>query len=243
MKNKFYNFVRQEEMASLYIYGDIGEFDELGEVSAKGFKEELDMVDGLPLTVYINSFGGSVNEGLAIGNMLKRRKGETKAVIDSFACSIASIIACSCETVEMYSSSMLMCHNALCGMVGNAQDMRKMADDLDRISDSLKQVYLEKAGDKLTFEHITELMDAESWLSAQQCLELGLCDRIIDGSGKKYENKTVLLNHFKNKPLDLMEKQKVVDEPVDKVDGEPIKNVIDEEIEFELELMKIQMSL
>ena len=198
--NKFYNFVENKESCEIYLYGDVGTW---GEVNVADFKAQLEGVDGeKPLNIHISSYGGEVNEGLTIASIIKTHKSKTTAIIDSWACSIASIIACSCDEIEMYNSSMLMIHNALCCAYGNAEELRRQADTLDKISNSLKTVYLEKSNGKLDLEKITELMDAESWLSAEECLQYGLCDNIIEVGDKmvaKFNDENIL-SKYKNVP-------------------------------------------
>ena len=196
--NKFYNFVENKESCEIYLYGDVGTWED---VNVADFKQQLADVDSEKvLNIHISSYGGEVNEGLAISSIIRQHKGKTTAIIDSWACSIASIIACSCDVVEMYPSSMLMIHNALCCAFGNAKELREQADVLDKISNSLKTVYLEKSNGKLDLEKITELMDAESWLSAEECLGFGLCDNIIDSQKAVAKLDTGILDKYNNVP-------------------------------------------
>ena len=196
--NKFYNFVNKSDVCEVYLYGDVGAWEN---VNVADFKAQLEGVDNeKPLNIHISSYGGEVNEGLTIASIIKQHKGKTKAIIDSWACSIASIIACSCDEVEMYPSSMLMIHNALCCAYGNAKELREQADVLDKISNSLKTVYLEKSNGKLDIDKITELMDAESWLSAQECLEYGLCDKIINSQKAVAKLDVGILDKYNNVP-------------------------------------------
>ena len=204
--NKFYNFVNKSDVCEVYLYGDVGTWDD---VNVADFKAQLEGVDSeKPLNIHISSYGGEVNEGLAISSIIRKHEGKTKAIIDSWACSIASIIACSCDEVEMYNSSMLMIHNALCCAFGNAKELREQADVLDKISNSLKTVYLEKANGKLDLEKITELMDAESWLSAEECLQFGLCDNIIDSQKAVAKLDTGILDKYNNIPEQIINKIK-----------------------------------
>ena len=221
--NKFYNFVNKSDVCEVYLYGDVGTWDD---VNVADFKQQLADVDSKkPLNIHISSYGGEVNEGLAISSIIRQHKGKTKAIIDSFACSIASIIACSCNEIEMYNSSMLMIHNALCCAYGNAKELREEADVLDKISNSLKTVYLEKANGKLDMDKITELMDAESWLSAEECLQFGLCDNIIEVGNKmvaKFNDENIL-SKYKNVP------QSIVDS-INQAKQIEIENKINEEL-------------
>lgn len=173
----------------LYIYGDVeGETlncvtwrYEPGENSAQHFREELAKYpNASEIRIYINSYGGSVFEGTAIYNQLKRHPAHKTVYVDGFACSIASVIAMAGDEVVMPRNTMMMIHNMWSCVCGNAAELRKAADDLDIINDAGRQAYLAKAGDKLTEAKLAEMMDAETWLTAEQCVEYGLADRLAD---------------------------------------------------------------
>ena len=173
----------------LYIYGDVEAetFNweawryEASENSAQHFREELAKYpNASEIRIYINSYGGSVFEGTAIYNQLKRHPAHKTVYVDGFACSIASVIAMAGDEVVMPRNTMMMIHNMWSCVCGNAAELRKAADDLDIINDAGRQAYLAKAGDKLTEEKLAEMMDAETWLTAAQCVEYGLADRLAD---------------------------------------------------------------
>lgn len=182
MMRKFWE-IRQEakspDVLELYIYSTV-ESDQLwskSETSAQCFRDEIAKhPDAKEIKVYINSLGGSVMEGLAIYNQLKRHKAHKTVIVDGFACSIASVIAMAGDTVIMPKNTVMMVHNAWAVAVGNAAELRKAADDLEVINNASRQAYLEKAGDKLTEEKLTELLDGETYLTAEQCIEMGLAD-------------------------------------------------------------------
>ncbi|MDY7224656.1 Clp protease ClpP [Halalkalibacterium halodurans] len=191
----------------IFIYGEITQYawEEYGEKSAKMFQQELEdlgVVDTINL--YVNSPGGSVFEGVAIHNMLKRHSARVIAHVDALAASIASVIIMSANEIRMPSNSMLMIHNPWTWVSGNAADLRKAADDLDRIGESAIVSYLAKAGDKLTEEKLREMLDAETWLMAEEAYQYGLCDVVEE------ENKMVasisedLLEKYKNVPKQLV---------------------------------------
>lgn len=173
----------------LYIYGDVeGDSydwwtDEVieSETSANHFREELAKYpNAAEINVYINSNGGSVFEGTAIYNQLRRHPAKKTVYIDGFACSIASVIAMAGDEVVMPKNALMMIHNPWMYTYGNAADLRKAADDLDTIAKGARQAYLTKAGEKLDEERLTEMMDAETWLTAEECLNLGLADRYAE---------------------------------------------------------------
>ena len=183
--DKFWEFrqdAKKQDTLELYVYSTVerdGWWET--ETSAKHFRDELAKhPNAKEIKVYINSLGGSVMEGIAIYNQLKRHPAHVTVQIDGFACSIASVIAMAGDTVIMPKNAVMMVHNAWSYAIGNAAQLRKAADDLEVVNNASKQAYLEKAGGKLTGEKLTELLDAETYLSAEQCMELGLIDSFGD---------------------------------------------------------------
>lgn len=192
--------------ADIFIYGDIVSYrwDE-SDTSASSFKEDLDNLgDVSTINLHINSPGGSVFEGIAIHNMLKRHQAKINVYVDALAASIASVIAMAGDTIYMPKNSMLMIHNPWTIAMGNAAELRKVADDLDRIANSSKQTYLQKAGDKLTEEKLQEMLDAETWLSADEALEYGLCDVVEEANQMAASINFDLLQKYKNVPENLI---------------------------------------
>lgn len=173
----------------LYIYSEVqadgydwwtGRMIE-SETSAEKFREMLTQNAGVKtINLYINSIGGSVFEGTAIYNQLKRHPAQKIVHIDGFACSIASVIAMAGDVVIMPRNTMMMIHNMINVVVGNAQQMRKAADDLDVINSSGRQAYLMKGLGKLSEDELVRMMDAETWLSAEECIRLGLADQYAE---------------------------------------------------------------
>ena len=156
------------------------------ETSAKAIAKKLaEMPNAKEIKIFINSLGGSVMEGLGIYNQLKRHAAHKTVYIDGFACSIASVIAMAGDTVIMPKNAVMMIHNAWVVAAGNATQLRKTADDLDVINAASVQAYLDKAGDKLKPEKLTEMLDAETYLTADQCIELGLADKYDDSEEEK----------------------------------------------------------
>lgn len=166
--------------ADIFIYGEITSYkwDDTDTTAASFNKDLKSLGEVEEINLHINSPGGSVFEGIAIGNMLKQHKATVIAHVDALAASIASVIIASCDKVIMPENSMLMIHNPWTGMWGNAKELRKAADDLDKMAESSVITYLNKAGDKLTEEKIKHIMDEETWLSAQEAFDIGLCDEV-----------------------------------------------------------------
>ena len=185
MKNNQFWQMKQEspDTLELYIYSTV-ESDSWwkeSETSAKHFRDALAQhQNAKEIKVYINSLGGSVMEGIAIYNQLKRHSAHKTVIVDGFACSIASVIAMAGDTVIMPKNTVMMVHNAWTIAMGNSAELRKAADDLDIINQASKQAYLDKSAGKITEQKLTELLDAETYLTAEQCIEYGFADKFAE---------------------------------------------------------------
>lgn len=182
-----YLTVKQEAKngsAEMYIDGDIvtDEWED-SDTSAAGFRDALKSLgDVKNINLHINSPGGSVFEGIAIYNMLKQNPAHVNVYVDGLAASIASVIVMSGDAIFMPSNAMMMIHNPWTMAVGNAEELRKQADGLDQITKSSVQTYLAKAGDKLDEDKLKELMDNETWLTAQEAVDYGLADEVLSAN-------------------------------------------------------------
>lgn len=165
-------------IGELMLYGDISEYSWWDDdVTPKKFKEDLDALGDISeLKIYINSGGGDVFAGQAIHSMLKRHSATKTVYIDGLAASIASVIAMAGDKVIMPKNAMMMIHKCWTIAIGNADDMRKMADDMDKIDESIIAAYVEKTG--LETDDIIELMTDETWMTAQDALDYGFADEI-----------------------------------------------------------------
>src|SRR5690606_28493465 len=149
--------------------------------------------------------GGSVFEGVAIHNMLKRHKAKINVYVDALAASIASVIAMAGDTIFMPKNAMMMIHNPWTVAMGNSKELRKVADDLDRISVSAIETYLQKAGDKLEEEKLKQMLDDETWLSADDAYQYGLCDVVQEANDMAASVSEDLFAKYKNVPKQLIE--------------------------------------
>ncbi len=180
----FYQFKKQEdEVTELYIYGDItylkyGEDD----VTAYDFAKELADIN-TDLVVRINSDGGAVSQGLAMYSLLKSFKHKVTTICDGFACSAASVVYMAGECRLVRNSGLLLIHNAWSQTAGNANDFRKAADDLDKITQPSIDIYAEVTG--LPKEEIKQMMDEEKWITADEALALGFATEIIQEEAKQ----------------------------------------------------------
>lgn len=168
-----------ETKAQLNIYGDIVS-DEWGKWSdddtcptdISNFLKDLDGVSEIEM--HINSGGGSVFAGIAIYNMLKRKKATVTTYIDGIAASIASVIACAGDRIIIPKNGTFMIHKPTTGYFLeslNADDLRKDAETLDHCQKSIVQTYMERVKDGVTEEEINDLVNAETWMNGSEAAE------------------------------------------------------------------------
>jgi ATP-dependent protease ClpP protease subunit len=177
-RNDWYRIRNQAHgPTQVHIYDEIGYFG----VSAMDFVRDLADVTG-PIEVHLNSPGGEVFDGITIYNTLLARK-DVAVHIDGVAASIASVIAMAGNPVLIARQARLMIHEGFAMAIGNAQDMRDLAEQLDKTSHNIATIYSEHTGRPV--DYWRQLMKAETWFDAQEAVDQGLCDRFIDsGAGR-----------------------------------------------------------
>lgn len=165
--------------AEILIYGDIGDSWDVQTVSARECIEQLNALDATEILVRINSVGGSVPDGLAIYNALRRHTARIHVAIDGMAYSIASVIAMAGDDVEMADNAQMMVHAPWAVVAGNASELRSRAEQLDRWADSLASCYARKTGKNI--EEVSSLLDGNDYFfTAEEALREGLIDRITE---------------------------------------------------------------
>lgn len=171
---KWYAFTpkAEEREVEVAIYDEIG----LGGVTADDFISELKYHAGKHVHLRLNSVGGDVVQGNAIYNALRRHKGGLTVHIDGLAASMASVIASAAPRTLIADNGMMMLHNPWTVTMGDANDLRKEADLLDKIKKAMVAAYKRKSGKDS--EDIVQMMDEETWLTAEQAVEAGLADAI-----------------------------------------------------------------
>lgn len=180
---KLTNAVDSSE-STLYLEGPISDITWWGdEVTPQAFRDELAKMKGNKLTVVINSGGGDVFAGLSIYNALRELEAEVTVRVDGLAASIASVIAMAGDTVVMSPGAMLMVHKPSVFAAGNTEDLEKAIEMLETVEESIIPIYTSKTG--LSVEEVKELMEAETWMSAEKAVELGFADEAIEA--KKVE--------------------------------------------------------
>ena len=179
-KQKYYQITTAERVADINIYGDITSWPWLpSDVASYDIKQEIDSLDVDEINVYINSYGGEVAEALAIYTALKRHSAKVHTFCDGFACSAATIIFCAGDLRTMSSLGLMMIHNCMSYLgFANSEKMRKAAEDNDKINQSSIEAY--KKVSNLSEEEIKEMMNNETWLTAQECIDYGFATDIDD---------------------------------------------------------------
>lgn len=162
------------DSAEVYIYDAIGDFG----VTADEFVRDLRAIESRSIALHINSPGGLVFEGVAIYSALKNHPATVNVTVDGIAASAASFIAMAGDTVAVEKPAKMMIHDAAGLVLGNASDMREVADLLDELSDTIAGIYADRAGG--TIAGWREAMRATTWYSAAQAVEVGLADRVAN---------------------------------------------------------------
>ena len=203
-----WNLVKNDDKsAELMLYGDIAESFWGDTISAKEVTEYLADLDVENIDVYINSNGGVVDTAIAINNALKRHKAKVTVNIDGIAASAATLITCAGDIVRMPKNALFMIHNPSTIAMGDSEEMRKQADVLEKYKNSITETYLQKVN--IDKEKLSELMDNETWLNAEEALEYGFIDEITENTDiQVVENKVISNNmvfnmaEFKNFNVD-----------------------------------------
>ncbi|MBQ5343738.1 MAG: Clp protease ClpP [Acidaminococcaceae bacterium] len=199
--SKFWKFVNKGNgNAEILIYGNIG--DERSwfgnETAPDGFAEELQSLDGCPLTIRINSSGGSVFAAHAIHNLIKAYAGPVTVIIDGIAASAASIIAVAAKKIIMPANSMMMIHDPMVALKGyhNAEELKSYMDALTAIKDSIVSAYLGRS--KVSAEALSKMMKDTTWLTAKECLNLGFADEIVGQVDAVLDGNVLVVNQIQH---------------------------------------------
>jgi len=165
--------------AEVYIYGNIGESWDGSSVSAMDLVDAINQIESDYITVRINSAGGSVPDGLAIYNALRRHPAAVTTVVDGWAASSASLILMAGDTVEMGANTLMMVHAPWTLAIGNSRDMRELADILDKWAQAMASSYVQQSG-KTTEEILGLLTDGEDhWYTADEAKAEGFIDAVV----------------------------------------------------------------
>ncbi|WP_282382413.1 head maturation protease, ClpP-related [Pseudomonas sp. PS02286] len=197
-----------ERVIEVFVYGEIGAWG----ITANQFVQDLRaMDDGVsPVVAAFNSIGGDLFDGLAMHNALSRLGERCTGRIDALAASAASVAVCGAHRVVIAANAMLMIHNPYTYTGGSAEDFRRVADVLDQTLEAIIAAYKTKAPD-IDDAELRRMVDAETWLTANEAVALGLADEVGDGvKVKACLGQGAVLQRFQNAPADLLAQ---LDEP------------------------------
>ena len=178
-KGRGYSIKAKAKEAEIYLYEEIGEGYFGGGVSAKQFSKDLKAVGEVEtITVRINSPGGDVFDGNTIYNLLKQHSAHVVVYVDGLAASIASVIAMAGDEIHMADNALMMIHDPWSFAIGNAADMRETADRLDKVAGTIVRTYAKKTGKGE--QELADMMAAETWMNADEAVEHGFADSVVD---------------------------------------------------------------
>lgn len=211
MKSRIEVKAQSDTEAVIYIYGLIGDafFDEEAKTAASIRNQLQALGDVTDITVRINSSGGNVFDGLAMYNLLKDHPAAVLVKIDGLAASAASVVAMAGDIIAMPKTAQMMIHDPWMLAIGNSREMRKSADVLDEIRESLLAAYVEKTG--MPEDDVRQLMADETWMGAARAAELGFVDEQTTET-PRVENQFDL-SMFKNAPRFLQVSAQAASEP------------------------------
>lgn len=200
-----------ERVIEVFVYGEIGTWG----ITANQFVQDLRAMDDGTSSVIaaFNSIGGDLFDGLAMHNALSRLGERCTGRIDALAASAASVAVCGAHRVVIASNAMLMIHNPWTYAAGDAEDFRKVADVLDQTMEAIIAAYKAKAPDIDEVE-LRRLVAAETWLTANEAVALGLADEVGDGvKVKACLGQGAVLQRYQHAPAELLAQLDAPEEP------------------------------
>lgn len=168
--------------ATAYLYDDIGGHG----ITAKSFIEDLGYLKAGSLSVRINSYGGEIDQGVAIYNYLKQYDGQVTVYIDGMAASIASVIAMAGDKVVMGEAALMFIHNPWTMIAGDSATLEKESRDLAKRKESLMAIYRAKIGPGIDDEMLSNMMDDETLMTAEEAVDLGFADEVMESKPNTY---------------------------------------------------------
>lgn len=191
----------EAQAVKVWIHGDIGSYD----IEAIDLIQALQSVGNQDVEFRIQSYGGSVYEGLAMYNAIKAHKGKTVGVVNGLVASISSYFLMACDTIKMPENATLMIHNPAIGAWGGEDEIQSALVQLQNSKQTIADAYVERSGKPI--EDVLAAMEKETWFTAQAALEFGLVDEVIDAvnlSNCLKDVKPDELKSFKHPPADLI---------------------------------------
>jgi ATP-dependent Clp protease protease subunit len=242
--SKWFDIINKDngESADIYISGAIVDYkwDEADpEVTPVEFRDKLEEIkDAKTIRLFVNSPGGNVFAGLSIYHMLKRHPANKIGYVDGIAASISSVIMMACDKIVIPKTAIMLVHKPLIAgcFVANANDLRRLVDDLDKMEVSIVEAYVAKTG--LTAEKIREVMEKDAYMTGEEAVSLGFADTLddkktikatIDDGNLTINGQTLNFKNYKDFPVDKFKNLFVPENP----GPEPLNDLVNFELEYE----------
>lgn len=194
-RSDWYRFENKaDDETAIYIYDEISWWG----ISADRFVRDLRAVTSKKIALHLNSPGGDVFDGIAIYNALKQHTATVNVTVDGIAASIASVIAMAGDSVAVAKAAMFMIHEPFAFVIGDAKDMRKQADALDLMGDSIAGIYAARAGGNVEFWR--GKMADETWYGDQAAVDAGLADALVETPAAKNEFDLSIFRNYRPAP-------------------------------------------
>lgn len=191
----WYKMQASENVADIYIYDEINPWG----IQADQFVKELNALQVSTIRLHMNTPGGSVFDGIAIYNALKQHKAKVETYIEGVAASIGSLVALAGDKVYMAENSFFMIHEPWILAIGDATELRKMADLLDKMSDTLINTYVAVTEQKV--EQVKQWLKDETWFTAKEAKDAGFIDEITEKIDTQNSHD---LSDYNNVPKELL---------------------------------------
>lgn len=210
---RFYSMEQAGSTVDIEIYGDITSWEwQDSDMSSYTLAQRIKgLSDVDTINVGINSYGGEVSEGLAIYNALKNSPAKVVTRCDGFACSAASVVFAAGDERLMNDASLLMIHNAWTFASGDANTLRKQADDLDKITSASVRAYMSVVS--IEEDELKQLMDSETWIDADDAVRMGFATSKVGTDEEDKASQSV-----RKKVLQMIRNPYQLDDPDDEPD-------------------------
>lgn len=201
----FYQVMQNEKSADVYIFGNIigRALEEFGEQSAVTLTDKIKNLDVDEINVHIDSYGGEVKEAWGMFNALRQHKAKINTYADGFVASAAIFPFLAGDNRYANSVSAFFMHKCIGGASGYADDLRKAADDIDFMTETGANAFVDVCG--MDKDKVLDLMGAETWLNAEQALEFGIATEIVkenDSSVYSQDAKANIMQKIFTNPIE-----------------------------------------